>query len=320
MYGAILRKHTELVHTGEAHIGVLFMHNCGFSTMCGHATIALGRFLIDTHDEDVFPNRSQLLFDKINKTATIKLHAPCGVVTIIVPTNEEGTESDSRRPVSFLSAPSFPAAIGLELEIPKEVRWKELGDKKTIKGDLSYGGTFYVLVTAEELGFTNGLRDIKLADVTSCMKKLRPYLASHPKIVEVVQRTSEVRLSFLYSVMIIDQNLGVLPENASSAETGLCFFADNEIDRSPTGSCVSARVALAHAKGKLSLKEKRAHNSIISNHFKKGSLIGSVTEELENSKVIVRFEGHAYYTGSSTFIWEEDDLTSSEGFVLESCL
>src|SRR6187402_2556894 len=60
MYGAVLRQQTELVASGEAHIGVLFMHNDGFSTMCGHATIALGRFLIDTHDLSVFPKRNEL--------------------------------------------------------------------------------------------------------------------------------------------------------------------------------------------------------------------------------------------------------------------
>lgn len=43
MYGAVL---VEPDHP-EAHIGVLFMHNEGYSTMCGHATIALGRYLVD---------------------------------------------------------------------------------------------------------------------------------------------------------------------------------------------------------------------------------------------------------------------------------
>jgi trans-L-3-hydroxyproline dehydratase len=43
MYGAILCRRTELTDNGGAHIGVLFTHNDGYSTMCGHATIALGR-------------------------------------------------------------------------------------------------------------------------------------------------------------------------------------------------------------------------------------------------------------------------------------
>src|SRR5262245_1524688 len=50
MYGAVLRKETELTQSGEADIGVFFLTNDGYSTMCGHATIALGRLLVDTHD------------------------------------------------------------------------------------------------------------------------------------------------------------------------------------------------------------------------------------------------------------------------------
>ncbi|KAG6361277.1 hypothetical protein INS49_009502 [Diaporthe citri] len=63
MYGAILRPEAELVRSGEAHAGVLFCHNNGYSSMCGHATIALGRFLVDTHDDAVFPARAMLGFD-----------------------------------------------------------------------------------------------------------------------------------------------------------------------------------------------------------------------------------------------------------------
>lgn len=48
MYGAILRPNTVLVEAGMTEMGVLFCHNSGYSTMCGHASLALGRFLVDT--------------------------------------------------------------------------------------------------------------------------------------------------------------------------------------------------------------------------------------------------------------------------------
>jgi trans-L-3-hydroxyproline dehydratase len=79
MYGAILRQETELVRSGQAHIGVLFITNDGFSTMCGHASIALGRFLVDTHDLNVFPRRDELKFDPETRTTEINLHVPCGI-------------------------------------------------------------------------------------------------------------------------------------------------------------------------------------------------------------------------------------------------
>lgn len=58
MFGAILRSKTELTKTGEAHMGIPYIHGHGYSYMCGHATIALCRFLIDKDAPDVFPRRT----------------------------------------------------------------------------------------------------------------------------------------------------------------------------------------------------------------------------------------------------------------------
>ena len=101
-YGALLRTNTELTHEGKAHIGVLFLTNDGYSPMCGHATIALGRFLIDTWDTSIFPKREEIDVDAGTLTAKINLHAPCGLVEITVPVTPDGKRSDPSRKVSFL--------------------------------------------------------------------------------------------------------------------------------------------------------------------------------------------------------------------------
>lgn len=320
MYGAILRPDTELVRSGEADIGVLFTHNGGFSTMCGHATIALGRFLVDTTDELAFPNRQKLVFDPITQTIQVRLHAPCGLVTVKVPANKLGTKSDPSKPVSFLSTPSFAAAANMQIQLPVCVQWEELDGRSSIQFDIAYGGAYYVLVTAQELGFANGLRGIDLAKVGSCIKRLKPYLASHPAVAEAIKHPDDVRLSFLYSIMIIDTTLGFLPDEVIGSETGLCYFADNEIDRSPTGSCVAARIALKNSKQLIALGDKWAYNSLISNRFKEGAFLGSVAKVLPDSTVIAKVEGYASYVGSSVFIWENGDCISKEGFIFEKCV
>lgn len=101
MYGAILRASTELVEKGDADIGVLFVTNEGYSTMCGHASLALGRFLVDCQDEGVFPGRGGLAYDEGSRMVRVRLHAPCGVVELRVPTLKEGRTSDPARPVAF---------------------------------------------------------------------------------------------------------------------------------------------------------------------------------------------------------------------------
>ncbi|CEJ60144.1 hypothetical protein PMG11_08729 [Penicillium brasilianum] len=324
MYGAILTPETELVQQGLAHIGTLFTHNGGFSTMCGHATIALGRFLVDTHDFKVFPKRNEIKFNAETCEVAVNIHAPCGLVRVTVPTSADGQKSDPSRPVSFLSTPAFAAAINLEITIPKEIRWPEFGDRESVTLDISYGGAYYALVDTRELGFA-GLKKIDLGAISNAATKLKAYLMTHPLVTSALQHPEDARLSFLYSVMVIDRDVGSRPEGVEGVETGLCFFADDEIDRSPTGSCVAARMALAQAKDLRSIGQKWAYNSVVSNHFAVGAFVASIVDDnirVGDSKeaVIVRVEGKAYYTGTSNFILEEGDLIGESGFTLKQCV
>ncbi|KAA8902970.1 hypothetical protein TRICI_005776 [Trichomonascus ciferrii] len=324
MYGAILVPETELTKSGNAHMGTLFTHNGGFSTMCGHATIAMSRFLVDTHDLNVFPKRDELKLDKPTQTVQVNLHAPCGLVRVTVPTTADGQKSDPTRSVSFLSTPAYAAAKKLEIPIPSGIRWPELGARTSISIDLSYGGAFYALIEAKELGFESGLKKIDVDSISSVIRKLKPYLCSQPDILDAIQHPEDKRLSFLYSIMVVDYSTGVVPPEAEGAETGLCYFADSQIDRSPTGSCVTARMALAHSKGCRPLGQKWAFNSLVSNHFGTGAFCAEIVEttKLEGpaapskDAVIVKVEGKGYYTGTVNFILEEGDIT--DGFTMKS--
>ncbi|KAF7618712.1 putative proline racemase [Aspergillus flavus] len=325
MYGAIIIPETELVLSGEADVGVLFTHNEGYSTMCGHATIALGRFLVDTHDLNVFPRRETLKFDADSQTVKLNLHAPCGLIRVTVPTTPDGKKSDPSRSVSFLSVPSFAPAVQLRIPIPSEVRWPELGARDSIVLDLSYGGAYYALVDIEELGFKS-LKNADLNATTRCSQKLLPYLRTHPEILSAIQHPEDPRLSFLYSVMIVDSKTGVKPGDAYGTETGLCYFADSQIDRSPTGSCVAARVALAYEKGLRKPGQRWAYNSLVSNKFGTGAFTAEIASEdfITDTKgksirsVVAKVGGEAFYTGAMTFTVEDEDLVSSSGFTMAS--
>ncbi|KAL2217358.1 putative proline racemase [Thermoascus aurantiacus ATCC 26904] len=327
MYGAILRPRTELVDAGQAHVGMLFMHNEGFSTMCGHATIALGRVLVDTHDETVFPRRAQCVFDPVERVTRVDLHAPCGVVRIEVPTTEDGRASDPERPVAFVSSPAFASGIGVEVQIPEEKRWPELRGRTSVVLDACFGGTFYAVVSAKELGFPDGLRKVDMDAMGRAVKLLKSHLVDAPEFAPCITHPTTPDLSFLYSVMVVDDELGVVPEGSEGAETGLCYFADHQIDRSPTGSCVVARMALAYAKGLRKPGQRWTYHSLVSNAFGgKGGFTASIVEEVKipgaegvaADGVLVRVEGQAYYTGCSTFIVEESDPISANGFSMKS--
>ncbi|KAF7593444.1 hypothetical protein BBP40_011450 [Aspergillus hancockii] len=323
MYGAIIIPETELVLSGEADIGVLFTHNEGYSTMCGHATIALGRFLVDTHDLDVFPKRETLKYDAGSQSVQINLHAPCGLIRVTVPTTLGGGKSDPSRSVSFLSVPSFAPAVQLKVSIPSEVRWPELGTRDSIVLDLSYGGAYYALVDVEELGFKS-LKDVDLDATTRCAQKLLPYLRTNADVLSTIQHPEDPRLSFLYSVMIVDSKTDVKPDSVDGVETGLCYFAESQIDRSPTGSCVAARVALAYDKGLRKPGQRWAYNSLVSNHFGTGSFTAEIADESSVTdtqgkvirSVVVKVGGQAFYTGVMSFMAEDEDVVSSSGFTM----
>ncbi|KAH7410714.1 putative proline racemase [Cadophora sp. MPI-SDFR-AT-0126] len=326
MYGAVLRPDTELVASGQAHIGVLFMHNEGFSTMCGHATIALGRFLVDTHDLSIFPKRDDLVYDEVEKATTINLHAPCGVVKITVPTKENGYRSDSTRQVSFVSVPSFAAGIQINVPIPKNLRWPQLDTRTSLIADISYGGTFYCIVPATELGFRSALAKVDMAAMNNSTLSLKEAINSNSELQKYLRHPDSDELGFLYSVMAVDTSIGLAAENTVGVETGLCFFADQQVDRSPTGGAVASRVALAHAKGLRKIGERWTYHSLVSNGFDGcGAFVGSVVEELEQPKVDggsqacvrVKVEGNAYYTGFHCFIVEDADRVGAKGFSMK---
>ncbi|KAF1986293.1 Diaminopimelate epimerase-like protein [Aulographum hederae CBS 113979] len=332
MYGALLRPHTELTESGEAHMGVLFMHNDGFSTMCGHATIALGRFLVDSHDPSIFSKRTELEFNPEDRTVEVNLHAPCGLIKVTVPVNEDGSESDPQRPVSFISTPSYIAAKDVSIAIVNECRWPELPQHQhSVKASLAFGGAFYCIVSVEELGFST-LCNPPLEAISTAVLRLLAAIRSDESILERLRHPESPGLQFLYGVIVADAQIGGPLNHGVNEETGLCFFADHQIDRSPTGSGVAARMALGYGLGSgqeatLKMEEKRTYHSLVSHALKKecpfvGTLLSEEEVELphllhENAKrpaVRVQVEGYAFYTGSSTMIVEPADPLGTDGF------
>lgn len=380
MYGALLRPDTELVRDngqpgqgpGPAHMGVLFMHNEGYSTMCGHATLALGRVLIDTHDRTIFPRRADVPWDRARAEATLVLHAPCGLVRVTVPVSADGRRSDPTRPVSFLSVPSFATGRDVVVAVPPALRWPELEERTEVRVAFAYGGAFTCLVSAEELGFggsgTGGSavggglrrpgRDL-LEAYDRASRALKAVIHAGEK--DVYRRyfrhpEKPAERGSLYTVMVVDKAVGVpeggLTSSSSSssspssspsrdAETGLCFFADQQIDRSPTGSVVAARAAYAYAIGELAMGQARTYHSLVSNSTEggRGGFVGTVVDEVspavrpqhnhereeeegeqEEQQLLgpvvrVKVEGYAYYTGYHVFVVEKEDPLGEGGFL-----
>lgn len=101
MYGTVIVD-SEMP---EADLGVLFMHNEGYSTMCGHAIIALGRFAIDY----------KLVKEPQSPETQVNIHCPCGLVKAFVEYSDGKTGG-----VRFRSVPAFAFATGRTLKTDRK--------------------------------------------------------------------------------------------------------------------------------------------------------------------------------------------------------
>ncbi len=123
MYGCLLTPPND----DGAHFGLLFLHNEGYSTMCGHAVIAITKLAVEMGWVPATSPETKVVID-----------APCGRITAFAKMKKGRVES-----VYFHGVPSFVVALDKQVEVPG------LG---TIKYDLAYGGAFYAYVDARQLG------------------------------------------------------------------------------------------------------------------------------------------------------------------------
>jgi len=322
-YGAILIKNNTNENNGKdiADVGVLFMHNEGYSTMCGHATIALGRFFIDSNMLNL-SERS----DFNNGQVRINIECPCGIVPTFVDTirlSNGKLQARSDQDVKFHSVPSFAVAMNCSIE------FKE----RKIVFDIAFGGAFYIIVSVKEL---LGLKSQVIPEnyykimlenfkyITELAGNLTEKCRNSKEFIRkymIHPDNSKNDLNFLYGTIVTDDD--DTNNNNNNNSINICIFADREIDRSPCGSGVSARMALQYAKGILSLNKTCYYQSIIGNDNKfSGRVIKPLKLQGRNNDrsdeiqaVIVEVGGKSYYTGVSTLIIEDND-SFQEGFLL----
>lgn len=260
----------------EAAFGVLFTHNEGYSTMCGHATIALGRYAIE-HG----------LVPAIEPVTRFCIEAPCGLLRLECAVRNGKVES-----VVFESVPAFVVARDLVVTLPG------YGEVVT---DIAYGGAFYCILPASRFGLD--LFDSDVAALTNAAAALTDHLrATRP-----VTHPTEPDLGFLYGTIVTDE------AQAHEESFNLCIFAQAQIDRSPTGSGVTARMALDHAKGLIEAGRTRHFRSITGGTFT-GRVVGPVAGTAEGA-VTVAVGGTGHFAGQGSFTIEADDPLG-HGFVL----
>lgn len=273
MYGALLVEPS----LPDADLAVLFMHNEGWSTMCGHATIALGRYAVEKG-----------LVVVTEPVTRIGLECPCGLVRVAV----EVADGKPGR-VTFESVPAFASVLDLEVDVPGHGR---------VVCDVAYGGAFYAIADAAQFGLVFGesrIRDFVDAAAALSDTVRAAHRLTHPESAD---------LAFLYGSILTDGGNG-----KNKATKNICVFADAEVDRSPTGSGVTARLAAMHAHGTAGPGDTRIFESVTGSRFE-GAIASEVAYQ-DMRAVTVNVSGRAFWSGQSRFIVEDDDPLKA-GFLL----
>lgn len=273
MYGCLLLP----PFNAEADFSVIFMHNEGYSTMCGHAIIALTTLAVKMDWVEIK-----------NGEAHLSIEAPCGLIqakAIII---------NNQIYASFHCVPSFVIGLGYSVHV------SSLGG---VVYDLAYGGAFYAYVNSDQLGLELIPSNYKRIIETGMAIKHAVMKSNH-----FITHPFESDLSFLYGTIFIGG-----PVSPGIDSRNVCVFADGEVDRSPTGSGVSGRMAIHHKRGELALHQKMTIEGITGAVF-----VGSVESTLEYGDceaVIPCVEGTAYITGQNEFIIDPEDPFTN-GFLL----
>jgi trans-L-3-hydroxyproline dehydratase len=262
----------------DADLAVLFMHNEGYSTMCGHAVIALGRWAVDTGR-----------VAKREPETQVNIQCPCGLVRARV-----AIEDGKAGAVKFESVPAFAFALDAPVEVPGH---------GTVSVDIGYGGAFYALVPAQRFGLdvrrsrTRDLVDAATAVTEAAKAQVR---LEHP---------DDADLAFLYGTILTDG----ADAWSETPTANICVFAASEVDRSPTGSGVTARIAVQQAKGLIAIGQERKFESVTGALFTGKALRAAKAGRFD--AVTVEVGGRAHYTGTARFTLEPDDPLKG-GFLL----
>lgn len=277
MYGALI---TEAERPGS-DAGLLFMHNDGWSTMCGHGVIAVTTIAIERGL--IWKAASPALGIGETSEATLVLDVPAGPVTATATLvgRKEGLRVTD---VAFVNVPSFVLAAAVPVTA--------LGRTMTV--DVAFGGAFYAIVDAEAVGI--GLEAARLPELRCMGMAIKADVERQMK----VQHPAEAGISGIYGTIV------TAPARHPEAHLrNVTIFADAEVDRSPCGSGTAAVMAVLDEMGLIGDDGPFVHESIVGTTFR-GRVVRRVRVG-DLPAIVPEIAGSGWITGEHTFLIDGDD-------------
>ena len=272
MYGCILVEPT----TEDGDFGVLFTHNEGLSSMCGHGIIAVTKTLIELGSLPVKEGENEF-----------KIDSPAGRILACA-----DVDNGEVQQVRFQNVPCFVYRENITVDVDN------IGE---IKADVVYGGAFYVYVDITridmELSTDNTLDLVRIGEEIK-HKVMDRMTFEHP--------TSGV--NWLYGTIFYQP---VESRGKYLHTKNLCIFADGQVDRSPTGTGTGGRVALHYHRNEMGVNDTLVNQSIIDTPME--ARIIATTMEGDYPAVITEVSGTSYISGFNQLVVDPRDPLA-EGF------
>nr|WP_298479740.1 proline racemase [uncultured Oribacterium sp.] len=274
MFGSILTQPT----VDEADYGIIFMDGGGYLNMCGHGTIGAMTVAVETGMVPV-----------TEPVTKVVQEAPAGLIH-----GQVFVEDGKAKKVNFTNVPAFLYKRDQEVELP--------GYGK-IRFDISFGGSFFAIVKAEQVG---------LEIVPENAAKLQDLGIHLRDIINKEIPVQHPELPHIHSVDLVEW--WSKTETKGATLKNCVVFGQGQVDRSPCGTGTSAKMATLFAKGELKMGEKFFYESILGTIFE-GEIVGKAKVG-EYDAVIPQITGSAYITGFNHFVIDETDPVKY-GFILK---
>ncbi len=285
MYGAIL---TEPVSPGS-HAGVLFMHNEGYSTMCGHGVVAVTTIALERGLLMPGGDGTRVVYD--SPAGTIRARAILGAaadrfrMSDATPLADDAPPGERRvESVAFVNVPSFVLHGGLTVKLAS----------RQIRADVAFGGAFYAIVDSEAVGLPIDLQHLPE------LRRIGMEIKHAIEASQTIEHPLEAGLRGIYGTIFTG------PASGDGADLrNVTIFADAEVDRSPCGTGTAAVMEVIDAMGLLGEDKPFVHESVIGTRFT--GRIASRTAVNEYPAIVPEIEGSAWITGEHTFLVDESD-------------
>jgi len=258
----------------RADAGFVIMESSSYEGMSGTNTINTAAVLLETG-----------LVEAVEPVTELVLEAPAGLVRVRADVREGRVER-----ITFENVPSFALRLGAGVEVPG------LG---TLDVDVAYGGAFCAFVDAEALGFA--IVPDEARDLAELGERIRPHVNEQLEIAHPL----EPALSHLSFVVF------VAPPLSGGDARHATIVSPGRLDRSPTGTATSARMAVLDARG--TLGETYVAESVLDTRFS-GRVVGRTTVG-ELPAIVPAISGRAWITGFHQLVVDPSDPLAG-GFTL----